>query len=147
MEPVTAYIINGTAYVSRDDTVYGKRHDIPGFQFDVELDTYNMNKALEFAAELVESGIALPLSESPEYRRIVNPHPTETDDTVICAGCGHEVDSLNDLASIPDPADGTQMIVWHVDCETELLEEQRLEIERAEEEREEGPMRWIPTTV
>jgi hypothetical protein len=46
-----------------------------------------------------------------------NPHPTETDDTVICAGCGHPVDALNDLASIPDPTDQTQMIVWHVDCE------------------------------
>jgi hypothetical protein len=71
-----------------------------------------------------------------------NPHPPAADEleTVDCAGCGHPVSTMDDLASIDDPSDPTRVVAWHVDCETELLEERRLEVQRAEELAEEGPL-------
>lgn len=45
-----------------------------------------------------------------------SPHPPETSDTVICAGCGHPVDALDDTATV-DSRDGTDLIHWHVQCD------------------------------
>lgn len=48
-----------------------------------------------------------------------NPHPAMPgDETETCAGCGHPVSGLDDVASVDHPYQHPELIVWHVACPT-----------------------------